>query len=46
MGQIIGAPSIGDLESMIGQEFEVFAREIEYGNYTLYGNAEYYIKKL
>jgi hypothetical protein len=34
----------GDLEKYIGKEVEVFAKELEYGNYTLYGDAEYYIK--
>lgn len=47
VGQMLGlkdGEGFGDLEKYIGKEVEVFAKEIEYGNYTLYGNSEYYIK--
>jgi hypothetical protein len=46
VGTIIGAPSIGDLESMIGKEVEVYAQENTDGTYTLYGDTGFYVKVL
>ncbi len=46
VGTIIGAPSIGDLESMIGKEVEVYARDNADGTYSLYGDAGFYVKVL
>lgn len=44
VGSIIGAPSIGDLESMIGKTVEVYAQENIDKTYTLYGSEGFYIK--
>lgn len=44
VGTIIGAPSIGDLESMIGSTIEVYAQDTSDGKYTLYGSENFYIK--
>lgn len=46
VGTIIGAPSIGDLESMIGKQVEVYAQENVDGTYTLYGDVGFYVKIL
>ncbi len=46
VGTIIGAPSIGDLEAMIGQPVEVYAQENPDKTYTLYGNVGFYVKML
>ena len=39
-----GDEGFGDLEKYIGKQVEVFAKELEYGNYTLYGSEGYFIK--
>jgi len=44
VGSIIGAPSIGDLESYIGQSVEVYAQDNADGTYTLYGSESFYVK--
>lgn len=44
VGSIQGAESIGDLESLIGQDMEVYAQDKGDGTYTLYGNAGFYVK--
>lgn len=44
VGQILGVPTIGDLEGSIGKNFEVYAMQTPEGNYTLYGSADYYVK--
>lgn len=44
VGQIIGVESIGDLETVIGKEVEVYAAPTDDGGFTLIGNTEYYIK--
>ncbi len=45
VGQIIDSPDgIGGLESVIGQEVEVFAGKIDANTYTLYGSQDYYVK--
>ena len=44
VGSIQGAASIGDLQSLIGQEVEVYAQDKGDGTYTLYGNAGFYVK--
>lgn len=46
VGTIIGAPSIGDLEAMIGKKVEVYAQENPDKTYTLYGSAGFYVKVL
>lgn len=42
VGSIMGVDGFGDLQ--VGQTVEVFARELEDGKYTLYGNEDYYIQ--
>jgi eight-cysteine-cluster-containing protein len=44
VGSIIGAPSIGDLESYIGKHVTVYAQDNSDGTYTLYGSAGFYVK--
>jgi hypothetical protein len=44
MGQIIGVPTIGDLEGKIGSDVEVYAQKKADGTYTLYGSSKFYIK--
>jgi hypothetical protein len=44
VGSIQGAESIGDLESLIGREVEVYAQDKGDGTYTLYGNTGFYVK--
>ncbi len=46
VGTIIGAPSIGDLESYIGKPVEVYAQDNSDGTYTLYGSEGFYVKVL
>jgi hypothetical protein len=55
LGRIIGADSIGDIETMIGQHANVYASSVkdEFFSdssgmkfYTLYGNNDYYIEIL
>lgn len=43
VGSVVGAPSIGDLESYIGETATVYAKPLPDGTYTLYGNASYYL---
>jgi hypothetical protein len=43
LGSIVGAPSIGDLESYIGEMATVYAKKLADGTYTLYGNEAYYL---
>lgn len=43
VGTIVGAKSIADLESYIGQTATVYAKVQGDGTYTLYGNASYYL---
>jgi hypothetical protein len=44
VGTIIGAPSIGDMETMIGSNVEVYARDNSDGTYSLYGSEGFYVK--
>lgn len=44
VGSVIGADGIGGLESIIGQEVEVYAQDNSDGTYTLYGSEGFYIK--
>ncbi len=44
VGSIIGAPSIGDMEAMIGSNVEVYARDNSDGTYSLYGSEGFYVK--
>jgi hypothetical protein len=44
VGSIVGAPSIGDLESYIGKSVEVYARDNSDGTYSLYGSEGFYVK--
>ncbi len=46
VGKIIGSESIGDLEKHIGENIEVYAKNISEERYTLYGSQDYYIKLL
>lgn len=43
VGSVNGVEGFGDLESVIGQTVEVYARFLEPGFYTLYGDENYYI---
>ncbi|MFM2423939.1 MAG: hypothetical protein RLZZ70_328 [Candidatus Parcubacteria bacterium] len=43
LGQLVGVPSIGDLESYIGATATVSAKQLPDGTYTLYGDAAYYL---
>ncbi|MFM2340084.1 MAG: hypothetical protein RLZZ360_720 [Candidatus Parcubacteria bacterium] len=42
-GSVVGAPSIGDLESYIGETATVYAKALPDGTFTLYGNTSYYL---
>jgi len=42
-GKIIGVEGFGDLESHIGREVEVYAKNQGDGTYTLYGSENFYI---
>ncbi len=44
VGSLQGVESIGDLESQIGKEVEVYAQDKGDGTYTLYGNSGFYVK--
>jgi hypothetical protein len=44
VGKILGADSIGDLESYIGTEATVFAGQDDNGDYTLLGNESFYLQ--
>ena len=44
VGNIVGAPSIGDLENYIGSEVEVYAQVNPDNTYTLYGSEGFYVK--
>ncbi len=43
VGSVVGAPSIGDLESYIGETATVYAKRLPDGSYTLYGDSAYYL---
>jgi hypothetical protein len=44
VGSVIGADGIGGLESFIGKQVEVYAKDNLDGTYTLYGSAGFYVK--
>jgi|APDOM4702015159_1054818.scaffolds.fasta_scaffold253567_1 hypothetical protein len=44
VGRLIGVEGFADLESRVGQRVEVFARQLDDGRFTLYGDAAYFIK--
>ncbi len=44
LGTLIGFKSITDLKSYLGHTVEVYAEKTETGDYTLYGDKDYYIK--
>lgn len=44
LGSIIGVESFGDLESHIGEEVEVYAKDNGDGTYTLYGSSGFYVQ--
>lgn len=44
VGKLIGVDSIGDLEKMIGQHANVYATTTPEGDYSLYGNNNYYVE--
>jgi hypothetical protein len=43
VGNVVGALSIADLESYIGQTATVYAKPLPDGTYTLYGSQSYYL---
>ncbi len=44
MGTVQGVDSFGDLESHIGENVEVYAKDNADGTYTLYGSNGFYVK--
>jgi hypothetical protein len=44
VGSVLGLDGIGDLETHIGQEVEVYAQDKGDGTYTLYGSESFYVK--
>ncbi len=42
VGSIMGVDSIGDLESHVGKDMEVYAQDTGDGTYTLYGSSGFY----
>jgi hypothetical protein len=44
VGKLLGVESIGDLEQNIGQHANVYAAPTPEGDYTLYGNNDYYVE--
>jgi hypothetical protein len=43
-GELVGVPSIGDLENKIGAKAQVFAKKISDSEYTLVGSTTYFVK--
>jgi hypothetical protein len=43
-GQLVGVASIGDLETKIGSQAEVYARKLSDTEYTVYGSSTYFVK--
>jgi hypothetical protein len=46
MGRLIGAESVGDLQQKIGWHANVYATTTPNGDYTIYGNSDYYVEVL
>ena len=46
VGKLIGVGSISDLGNKIGATADVYALPLDNGDYTLYGDAGYYVKVL
>jgi hypothetical protein len=46
VGRVIGVEGFGDLELKLGQQVQVFARQLDDGRFTLYGDEGYFIKVL
>jgi hypothetical protein len=46
VGTLKGVESIGDLEAKIGSNAKVYAAKTTDGEYTLYGDADYYVEVL
>lgn len=44
VGSVKGVEGFGDLEQHIGKNIEVYANKLENGDFTLYGDAAYYIE--
>ncbi len=44
LGSIKGVEGFGDLESLIGQDIEVYAKDKGDGTYTLYGSSNFYVE--
>lgn len=44
VGTVQGVEGIGDLESHIGAEVEVYVQDLSDGTYTLYGSEGFYVK--
>lgn len=44
VGSVKDVEGFGDLEQHIGKQIEVYANKLENGDYTLYGNASYFIE--
>lgn len=45
-GLLKGVESIGDLEGKIGEKASVYAKKTTEGDYTIYGDANYYVEVL
>lgn len=46
VGKLLGVDSIGDLEGKVGWHANVYATTTPEGDYTLYGNPDYYVEVL
>jgi hypothetical protein len=46
VGSIMGVNGIGDLENFLSEQVEVYAQELNNGDFTLYGNEGFYVKVL
>lgn len=44
VGKVIGVDGFGDLEAFIGEEVEVYAKDVPDGTKTLYGSEDFYVK--
>ncbi len=44
VGKLLGVNSVGDLEQKIGAHANVFATTTPDGNYSIYGNENYYVE--
>lgn len=44
VGKLLGVGSVGDLETKIGQQANVYAGVTPEGDYSIYGNNKYYVE--